>query len=620
MTLFRHLALLLTLIVSGSALAYTFSSTQDDIPPASEAMRVSAFAEPDEQQIRVLVALWPEVYLYQHSLGLRLLDTNGNLLNDFSDWQPPAGKPKVDEIFGDVEVYYDELEFTVHLESIPLVATILEVDHQGCLEDILCYTPQTARIPLSFVPEVSANISVSSSTTAGPNGGFVATLRSDNVNAFSDWMSSQGLGRVLLLFFVGGLLLAFTPCVFPMIPILSGIIAGAGNPSASKGFLLSSAYVLGVAIPYTVAGLLVALFGAGMNLQYMLQQPSAIIISTAVFVILALAMFGLYELQLPAGLRNRLNMLGDGRRGGSLWGAGLLGAISALVVSPCVTPILAGALVYVAASGDAATGALSLFALSIGMGVPLIIAGTGGGHLLPRAGAWMEDVKRFFGVVMLGVAIWLLDRIIHDSLTLGLYGLLLATYGTWLGALEPVKTGESRLKRSFALIMALYGAIMVVGAAGGGTDPWQPLERPAGMTISTSADKPSQGGAWTTVIGSEALQQQLDQARRDGQPVLIDFYADWCVACKVLEEKTLNQPDVLTAMAANNYRLIKADITAINRDNQGIMQRFGIIGLPCLIFLDSNGDEVGGSRILGEMGPESFLSHLNTKVSAANRL
>lgn len=617
MTLFRHLALLLILIVSGPAFAYTFSNAQDDIPPASEAMRVSAFAEPDAQQIRVLVALWPEVYLYQHSLGLRLLDTNGNLLNDFADWRPPAGTPKVDEIFGDVEVYYDELEFTVHLDSIPLVATILEVDHQGCLEDILCYTPQTARIPLSFVPEIGSSTFSSNQQT---NGGFVATLRSDNVNAFSDWMSSQGLGRVLLLFFAGGLLLAFTPCVFPMIPILSGIIAGAGNPSASKGFLLSSAYVLGVAIPYTVAGLLVALFGAGMNLQYMLQQPAAIITSTVVFVILALAMFGLYELQLPAGLRNRLSMLGDGRRGGSLWGAGLLGAISALVVSPCVTPILAGALVYVAASGDATTGALSLFALSIGMGVPLIIAGTGGGHVLPRAGAWMEDVKRFFGVVMLGVAIWLLDRIVHDSLTLGLYGLLLATYGVWLGALEPVNVGESRLKRSIALILALYGAIMVVGAAGGGTDPWQPLERPVVMTVSTSADQPAKGSAWTTVIGSEALQQQLDQARRDGQPVLIDFYADWCVACKVLEEKTLNQPDVLAAMAANNYRLIKADITAINRDNQGIMQRFGIIGLPCLIFLDGSGNEVDGSRILGEMGPESFLSHLNTKVSAANRL
>jgi thiol:disulfide interchange protein DsbD len=430
-------------------------------------------------------------------------------------------------------------------------------------------------------------------------------------------MGSHGLGMVLLLFFAGGLLLAFTPCVFPMIPILSGIIAGADNPGAGRGFMLSSAYVLGVAVPYTVAGLLVAMFGAGMNLQYILQQPAAIIVSTIIFVVLALAMFGLYELQLPAALRNRLNSMGEGRNGGSLWGAGLIGAISALVVSPCVTPILAGALVYVAASGDALTGALSLFALSMGMGFPLIMFGTGGGHLLPKAGAWMEDIKRFFGVLMLGVAVWLLGRVIPASLTLALYGLLLTSYGVWLGALEPVQAGQSRLKRTLALVMALYGAIMLVGAAGGGTDPLQPLDRPAivveGATTATATQ-----GAWLKVKGSDALQQQLDQARRDGQPVLVDFYADWCAACKVLEEKTLNQSDVLAALAKQNYRLIKADITEVNRDNQGIMQRFGIIGLPCLIFFDSNGNEVAGSRILGEMGPESFVLHMKTKVSAAN--
>ena len=598
-------------LLLNASLATAFNN--DDIPLASDAMQVSAFAEPEQQQIRVMVALYPGVYLYQHSLGLRLLDENGNLLNDFADWQPPAGKPKTDEIFGDVEVYYEQLEFTVALDSVPLVATVLEVDHQGCLEDVLCYTPQTARIPLTFVPQPAP----ASAAPAASDNGFFNTLTSDNAGVFSDWMSSHGLGMVMLLFFAGGLLLAFTPCVFPMIPILSGIIAGADNPGAGRGFMLSSAYVLGVALPYTLAGMLVALFGAGMNLQYMLQQPAAIIASTVVFVVLALAMFGLYELQLPAALRNRLNALGDGRSGGSLWGAGLMGAISALVVSPCVTPILAGALVYVAASGDAVTGALSLFSLSMGMGLPLILAGTGGGHLLPKAGGWMEDIKRFFGVMMLGVAIWLLDRIIADGITLALYGLLLAVYGIWLGALEPVREGQSRLKRSVALVLALYGAIMVVGAAGGGTDPLQPLNRPA-SNAAASADQPASQGPWLKLKGADALQQQLDEARRNGQPVLVDFYADWCVACKVLEEKTLTQTDVLAALTAANYRLIKADITEINRENQDIMQRYGIIGLPCLIFFDPAGNEVAGSRILGEMGPESFISHLNAKVSAAN--
>lgn len=218
-----------------------------------------------------------------------------------------------------------------------------------------------------------------------------------------------------------------------------------------------------------------------------------------------------------------------------------MGAISALVVSPCVTPILAGALVYVAASGDAVTGALSLFSLSMGMGLPLILAGTGGAHLLPKAGGWMEDIKRFFGVMMLGVAIWLLDRIIPDGVTLALYGLLLAVYGIWLGALEPVQEGQSRLKRSLALVLALYGAIMVVGAAGGGTDPLQPLNRPAG-NAAASADQPASQGPWLKLKGADALQQQLDEARRNGQPVLVDFYADWCVACKVLEEKPSIRP------------------------------------------------------------------------------
>jgi len=255
----------------------------------------------------------------------------------------------------------------------------------------------------------------------------------------------------------------------------------------------------------------------------------------------------------------------------------------------------------------------------MGMGLPLILAGTGGGHLLPKAGGWMEDIKRFFGVMMLGIAIWLLDRIIPDGVTLALYGLLLAVYGIWLGALEPVQEGQSRLKRSLALVLALYGAIMVVGAAGGGTDPLQPLNRPGTGSTASATGQTTAQGPWLKLKGADALQQQLDEARRAGQPVLVDFYADWCVACKVLEEKTLNQADVLTALTAANYRLIKADITEINKENQAIMQRYGIIGLPCLIFFDAAGNEIDGSRILGEMGPESFISHMNTKVSAANR-
>ena len=583
----------------------------DYIPTLEEAINVSAIADPAGQQIGVTFVLYPEVYLYQHRLAFRLLDTDGNLLSDFSDHQLPEGKHKVDEIFGEVQVYYRGLDLFLPLDSVPMVDTVLEVDYQGCLEDVLCYPPRTARIELPFTTLAATPSSAPVPVVATDNGSFFSTLGSEDAGDFSRWMGGHGLGMIVLLFFVGGLLLAFTPCVFPMIPILSGIIAGSADPSASRGFVLSCAYVLGVAIPYTLAGLLVAIFGAGLNLQYLLQQPAAIITSTVIFILLSLSMFGLYELQLPERLRSRLNALGEERQGGSLLGAAVMGAISALVVSPCVTPILAGALVYVAGTGDAVTGAASLFALSIGMGVPLIMMGTGGAHLLPHAGGWMEEIKRFFGVMLLAVAIWLVGRIMDDALTMGLYGILMA-------ALVQVPEDGSRLKRAIALVLALYGAIMLVGAAGGGTDPLRPLtHNPAGASVSTpESARAWQGdlvtGQWQTLKGQTALDQALDSAEQAGKPVLVDFYADWCVACKVLEEETLTHPQVLTTM--NDFVLLRTDITEVNRANQAIMEQYNILGLPALVFFGPDGREVPDSRVLGEMGHERFLQHLEKRV------
>lgn len=291
-----------------------------------------------------------------------------------------------------------------------------------------------------------------------------------------------------------------------------------------------------------------------------------------------------------------------------------MGAISGLVVSPCVTPILAGALIYVASSGDALTGALSLFSLAIGMGVPLIIMGTGGGHLLPKAGAWMDDIKRFFGVMMLAIAVWLLARIVPASMAMGLYGVLAAGYGIYLGALEPTPEGGSRMKRTIALMLALYGALLVVGAAAGGKDPLQPLVSSHHQSTSSTAIAPATDssavatGSWQKLSGSDNLAAALAQATAQGRPVLVDFYADWCASCKVLEEETLNHPRVLAALSG--YTLIQADITEINGDSQKIMERYNIFGLPCLVFFTPNGGEIEGTRILGEMGPEKFITHL----------
>lgn len=621
-------AVLAALLSSFTAIALALpgiAPIDDDIPSAEQAIQVSALEMLEAQAIGVSFSLYPGVYLYRHRLGFRLTDTNGNLLSDFADTELPHGKAKVDEIFGDVEVFYDFVDITLPLSAVPLVDAVLEVKYQGCLEDVLCYPPRTAKLPIQFVPSSASTTSVApkstiaaitTAATSKDKQSFIDTLASDDANAFSRWMSGHGIGMVVILFFSGGLLLAFTPCVFPMIPILSGIIAGAGNPSARRGFTLSVAYVLGVAVPYTIAGLLVAIFGAGLNLQFLLQQPAAIIFSALVFALLSLAMFGLYELQLPEFVRSRLNDVGQQQRGGSTWSAALMGAISGLVVSPCVTPILAGALIYVASSGDALTGALSLFSLAIGMGVPLIIMGTGGGHLLPKAGAWMDDIKRFFGVMMLAIAVWLLARIVPASIAMGLYGVLAAGYGIYLGALEPTPEGGSRMKRTAALMLVLYGALLVVGAAAGGKDPLQPLVSSNQMsskqfqTTIESAAGPSVvvAGSWQKLRGSDNLTAALAQAAAQGRPVLVDFYADWCASCKVLEEETLNHPSVLSALS--DYALIQVDITEINDDSQKILEKYNIFGLPCLVFFAPNGSEIDGTRILGEMGPEKFIVHL----------
>lgn len=608
-----------------------FGGGDDRLPNVDEAIQVVPDADWDRQQLLVSFSMLDRVYLYRHRLGFTLRDANGNLLDDFDDLDLPPGEAKTDEIYGDVNVFFGQLDVRLPLDSVPLADTELEVRYQGCIEDKLCYPPEVRTFAFSAPgPERAAaadapaagNVSVSAGAPRDDEESFFSILLSEDANAFNSWMHDRNLGLIVVLFFAGGLLLAFTPCVFPMVPILSGIIAGQSDASARRGFILSCAYVLGVAVPYTLAGLLVAVFGAGLNLQFLLQQPAAILTSVVIFVLLALSMFGLYELQLPERLRNRLNNAGPSGRGG-LGGAVLLGVISALVVSPCVTPILAGALLYVAGTGDAATGAASLFALALGMGVPLIIFGTGGGHFLPRAGQWMEDIKRFFGVVMLGVAIWLLDRIVSDTLTLALYGLLLAVYGVQLGALEPVREGGSRLKRGLALVLALYGAIMVVGAAGGGSDPWQPLkpltQNPSESSGQTGGDSSAataddaQHGPWIDVDGRQGLRDALARSADADKPVLVDFFAEWCVACKVMEDTTLSDPNVLDAMAG--YDLYRVDITEINQENQNIMADYDIFGLPSFVFFAPDGDEIPESRVLGEMDSERFLKHLERRVT-----
>lgn len=591
------------------------------IPRPEQALQVETFANPDAQRVDVIFSLLPQVYLYRQSLGFTLYDQQGRELHRFDPLPLPDGTIKDDEIFGEVEVYFDQLTLALPLPDGISGRTVLTAEYQGCLDNVLCYPPQESQLELDFggADSVGSEPAAHSASAGTDSSGFFDTLRSQDANVFSRWLGEQNLAQVLLLFFVGGLLLALTPCVFPMIPILSGIIAGQDQPTARRGFFLSTAYVLGMALPYTLAGLLVALFGAGLNLQFMLQQPAAIIVAALIFAVLSLGMFGVFTLQLPAALRDRLNAAGDRQRGGSLGGAALIGAISGLIVSPCVTPILAGALMYVASSGDAVTGALTLFTLALGMGVPLIIFGTGGSHLLPRAGGWMDDIKVFFGVVMLAVAAWLLSRIVPAPLALALYGILLLIYGAALGAFA---ADAGRVKRGVALVLALYGALLLVGAAAGGRDPLQPLApftAPTMVSMPAAAGPASQpgSGAFVDVKGQAALNELLADARAAGRPVMVDFFAEWCVACKVMEATTLADASVLGRFAEHDMLLVRADITEVNADNQAIMAQHNIFGLPSFLFFDAAGNEVADSRVLGEMNAGRFLEHLNQRVIPA---
>ena len=416
---------------------------------------------------------------------------------------------------------------------------------------------------------------------------------------------------MVVSFFGIGLLLAFTPCVFPMIPILSGIIAGQGrNITTRKAFALSSVYVVAMALTYTVAGVLAGLFGQ--NLQAAFQNPWIIWLFAAVFVGLAMSMFGFYELQLPSSLQSRLSELSNRQEGGNLIGVAIMGLLSALIVGPCVAPPLAGALIYIGQTGDALLGGLALFALSMGMGAPLVAIGTSAGKLLPRAGAWMDAVKAVFGVLMLAVAIYLLERVIPEAAAMLLWGALLIVSGVFLGAFQhtPIEaTGWRKLWKGAGILLVVYGALMLVGAAAGGRDTLQPLRGivlagPGGGTAGP------QRVAHRPVKTVADLDRELAAAKAAGRPVMLDFYADWCVYCKQLEKETFPDPAVQAALSEGV--VLQADVTANDDADKALLARIGIPGPPAMIFYAADGSERRGSRLLGFMPPKEFREHVRT--------
>ncbi len=554
-----------------------------DFLPVREAFKLNLI-QGDANAIKLRFVASEGYYLYRHRFQFRTEPADIAL----GSAQLPQGEAKHDEFFGDVEVYHGILDIDLPRTDDKRPFTLL-VTYQGCADKGLCYPPETERL----------SIDGTGAATPAPASPGIATG--------SDWN-----WKSLLLFFLAGVGLTFTPCVLPMLPILSGVVLR-GQVGGWRGLSLSLAYVLPMAASFAALGALMGLFGASLNLQARLQSAWVLVPFSLFFVAFALAMFGLFELKLPQALSSRLDRIAGNTKGGSLLGAAVLGVVSSLLVSPCVSAPLAGALLYISASGDALGGALKLFALGQGMGAPLLLVATGGAAWLPKSGPWMVSVKNAIGVLLLGLAIGLLSRVLPGQITLLLVGLLAAGVALFLGALEfGVKTTRQRLAQLLGLFLLVYAVSCWYGAFSGQTDPLRPLP---GTSTGLAQSAPAE--TWQTISSPAELERVLDEAKAAGQPLVLDWYADWCISCKVIEHEVLNAPNVLPLL--KGYRLVRFDITQSSAEQRALLDRYQLFGPPALLFFAANGSEKTDARVVGETNAGEFAAHLQ-RIRADLRL
>lgn len=542
-----------------------------------------------------LVARWdsqPGYYLYKH----RLFIQQGEAQLQPVSYSIP-GIEKEDEAFGLVTAFYGELVVEFDLSNLkPGAATL---NHQGCADAGLCYPPQRYSLTIpEFQPATPAPAEPAIQTDTEDTNTTATTSASETRDS---WFEGRSWWAVIGIFFVLGIGLTFTPCVLPMVPILTSIVLGQGQRSSREGFWLSSTYVLGMAITYAAAGVTVGLLGAGANIQAWMQTPWVLSLFAALFVALALAMFGLYELQLPSAVRNRLNEWNQKQSGGQWLSVFIMGVLSALVVSPCVSAPLAGALVYIGTTGDALLGGGALLALGLGMGAPLIVLGTTGASILPKAGGWMNQIKAFFGVLLLGVAIWLVSRLLPESLSLALWGILALVYAITLGALEPASSITQRLLKGLAWVLMIYGAAALVGALQGQSNPLKPL------AVSSYSSAQSTDTHESPFYQTESVNEVEQQIQNSQRLVMIDLYADWCISCKVMDEEIFAKADIQNTLKQTAW--VQLDITDQTEAHVEFLKQRGIFGPPTVLFY-RNGKEITEARIVGELTHAEFAAHL----------
>tara|TARA_B110001469_G_scaffold117554_1_gene123639 strand:- start:1790 stop:3724 length:1935 start_codon:yes stop_codon:yes gene_type:complete len=572
----QTLVICMSLLMGEQAQAALFGSTEHPMP-VEQAFSVNV--QQDNDQIDLVWMIADGYYLYQDKLAFTT--SNQQALKQLS--LPPA-EMKQDPLFGLSKVYYRQLHATGVLPDSDLAATHLTIDYQGCWSGGVCYPPQSKTIALKAI---SAGGADSQALVLPPTDW--SNTRSTNANWFIDNLENNSLATLLIIFWLAGLALAFTPCVLPMVPILSSIIIGLNpKPGPGKSFLLSLAYVLAMALTYSLAGLMAGLSGA--NVQIALQHPVVIGTTAALFGLFAVAMFGWVNVQMPRAVQNKINAISGSQLGGQYTGVAVMGVLSALVVGPCVAAPLAGALLFIAQTGNATTGGLALFAMGLGMGVPLLLVGTSAGHWIPQKGPWMHRIKVGFGFLMLLMAIWMTDRVWPEvtvmlvALMAIIMALVLALHHRWQPPVETV--AASVVSFTLAIFLGLYGAMLVVGQFAGTGTLLQPLGNLGAVTASGIPQGPAQKLKSIKVL-PKAVAPILLQARLDKQPVMLDFYADWCISCKELDSFVFTDPQV--QLALTDFKVVKVDVTINSPAAQQLMQALNLVGPPALVFYNAEG-------------------------------
>jgi len=579
-------------------LLFTFFSTssfaQNPIP-VDDAFQFSASVTNND----TITAHWkiaPGYHLYRDRVNFKIIKPTEKHLTKLD---LPEGIHKQDDVLGKYQVFNNEISIPIPVANLNADKITFLACYQGCSDNNFCYPPVTKKVTLDLddIGETVTGINASSVTSEKSS---VPVSEQDKVTAL---LTTGSLGWVLLSFFGFGILLSLTPCVLPMIPILSGIIIGHGHKiTHRKAFFLSLTYVLGMAITYAIVGVIAGF--AGQSIQAALQMPWVIVLFSFFFVLLALSLFGFYELKLPSKFEEKIAKISNKQKSGTYLGVAIMGVLATLIVSPCVTAPLIGALAYIGKTGDAVLGGSALFVMALGMGVPLLAIGTSHGSLLPKAGNWMNTVKAFFGVLMIGVAIWMLSRVIPPSISMLLWASFLIICSIYMGLMTHPATGWQKFWKGIALIFLIYGVLLMIGAALGNCNPFQPLS----SLKTTQSSKVLTTTAFQPVKGISGFEKKLSQGEANNQITLLDFYADWCIACKEMEHKTFSNPDVAKALAT--FNVVQADITNQDRADKALMKKYGVIAPPAILFFDAKGNEIKSARIVGEMKPKAFLMHI----------